>query len=95
MGLVKSLQQAWVAQQDFKLMDWHAVSPDLSRIESIWSWMEDNLNWRHDLLITSNKPNPSQAHLKPISPISAYFSVRHVIKCVAKYVFFVLEIHNP
>ena len=39
------------------------------------------------LLVTSNKVIPSQAHFKPISPISAYFSVRHVTKCVAKYVF--------
>ena len=37
--------------------------------------------------VTSNKGFPSQAHFKPISPISAYFSERHVKKCVAKYVF--------
>ena len=41
--------RAWLAEQPFQKMDWPAISPDLSWIESIWSWMADALNARNDL----------------------------------------------
>lgn len=32
---------AWFARQNFELMDWPALSPDLNPIENVWSYMEN------------------------------------------------------
>lgn len=43
------LVKAWQQEQSFQLMDWPANSPDLSWVESIWSWMAMKLRDRKDL----------------------------------------------
>lgn len=32
---------AWFSRQDFELMDWPPLSPDLNPIENVWSYMEN------------------------------------------------------
>jgi hypothetical protein len=41
--------QSFLARQPFSIMVWPPHSPDLSWIESIWAWMETQLNKRKDL----------------------------------------------